>query len=289
MSRKDIRSSTINTSSNDDLPLSRSVNGSQIGTAGTDPVAESPVELESSASRTIQQSPASQTAPSNFSLSPSSAPPMSAISLPGRAMSMISTTSSRDHLTGAPAHLFENPQGAGLRIAVTEALNVLSRGGSVYRVMVTGQVMLLARDVNSSSVRLRMSNAQQLEKIAPNDLYLQPAADGDYTLDVAAAEAASQSGNPLTIFRYQFEVTSDNLLEYAPITVKPQWKCETNRTLLVVEYHANPTSILARPAADRADLSPFDSDADITSLRDLAIAVPLTSTGVSELRLRWDS
>jgi hypothetical protein len=256
----------------DDMPLSKLIEQQQALEAGNNP----PTTVTPTI---ISTSPSS----SPFNESPFSSP-LKTPATHERAMSMLSTSSSRDVLgaTGSGASPFEQPHGEGLRASLTETVNVMAKGGDVTRVMVTGEISLSLRAASiSGPLRLRLTAYEQLEKSAPNTHYLTPLdnAPGEYTLDAAALASASANG-PVAVLRYHLHVPDGSLqhTDLSPVHLHPQWKCEPTTTSILISYRAVATSRLASS-------SPFDESPE-THLRDVTLHVPITSSHVGGVQTK---
>jgi hypothetical protein len=198
----------------------------------------------------------------------------------GRAMSMMSTSSSTAQMSALPTNPFSNSTAPGIRVSVTETVHVLAKGGTVDRVMVTGEISLLVRDVNPSSpLRLRIGHHQGLEKSAPNAQYLKavPNVPGEYTIDIQAFSVLSSSASPVVAFKYQSHVEQEHASGYIPIEIKPVWRCSPTRTDLLLQYGPNPASKFASPFEPASSATSSSLSPSSLTLEDVSFIVPVTS------------
>lgn len=213
-----------------------------------------------------------------------------------KAGSILSTSSSQQNLAQAAANPFQatgaatsaTSAGGALRASILETVNVLFRGGSIVRVLITGEISLSSKNVdfaaleagnNGGQLRVRIDNFERFEKFAPNHAVLSSAsaaAPGEYTLSTTALEAAKDGIN--TIFKYQLRTEGD-LAAYVPVEINPQWKLDPAQKQIsfLMTYHGNPGCGLTRVISD----DPFGSAADeapssaSTLLQDVYFNVPI--------------
>ena len=200
----------------------------------------------------------------------------------GRGSSILSKSSSREVFSppdsATVANPFENMEGNGLRASIVETLNVLSKTGQVPKVMVTGEIALLLTASSASSFKLRLIQGQNLNKLAPNGAILQ--SSGQQLFDVNAS-ALGSSSSPVTVLKYQLSIPQEEAQKYIPLNVYPMWKCEESQTSILISYSLNASSIFA----GNEGASPFDdSPASQTTLSDLSLLVPITSSDTSNLQ-----
>ena len=207
------------------------------------------------------------------------------VASPGRAGSILSTSSSQQNLAYSARSPLGDSSASGFRASILETVNVLFAGGQVQRVMITGEVSLAMRDVNISSgnVRLRISNFGHLDKTAPNNAVLS-GSSGEYTINTSAL--LSSNTPAITVFKYTVKLDpSADTKAFVPIEVNPQWKIEPNQTSFLLAYSGNPNSRFSSGEA-----SPFGDDdgagAAPSVLHDVAFSVPVTSTGVSNMQTK---
>ncbi|SCZ99837.1 BZ3501_MvSof-1269-A2-R1_Chr12-2g03521 [Microbotryum saponariae] len=185
-----------------------------------------------------------------------------------RAMSMMSTTSR----FGGAADPFEHESSPGLRANIVETVNVLSKGGEVTRVMITGEVHLSYRADSSataaSPLRFRIAQFDQFEKAAPNTTYISPVAGGFPGEFEVLPALAAQHGSTVVVLKYQVRIGAGQESRYNPLSVKALWKCEPTQTKLIISYKAN--------VLPSSSSSPFGEDEE-EPLRDLEFSAPLAA------------
>jgi hypothetical protein len=170
-----------------------------------------------------------------------------------------------------------------LRAAITETVNVLSKGGEIQRVMITGEIALSYRKDPTSvneidPLRIRIANFEQFEKAAPNSAYLSQIADapGEYTI-LPSLLNNNSSAHATTVLKYQLHVAAGSERQFVPLHVKALWKCEAGQTRIIVSYSGNPTARLAE-----REQSPFggeedDDEASRVRLEDVSFGVPMST------------
>lgn len=204
------------------------------------------------------------------------------MSSPGRAGSILSTSSSQQNLAASAQSPLAGRASAGFRASILESVNVLFAGGQVQRVMITGEISLVMRDVSpSGDVRLRISNFGSLDKTAPNHSVLS-GSSGDFTINT---QALAGSPTPATtVFKYTVKLDpSADLKAFVPVEINPQWKIEPNQTSFLLAYNGNPASKFSSGEA-----SPFgDDDTGAPSvLHDVFFSVPITSSTASNMQTK---
>ncbi|GJN93821.1 hypothetical protein Rhopal_006879-T1 [Rhodotorula paludigena] len=176
---------------------------------------------------------------------------------PGRAMSIMSASSSLHTAAPARPDPFAASTGPGLRVSVTETVNVLLKAGEVTRVMVVGEVGVSLRTAEldaSKTVKLRLSGLDACEKSAPNAAYLASAdGAGDFTLSPSFASTTQGATTP--VLKYQLSSTLATPA-VAPLVIKPTWRCEPGLARAIVTYGLSAQSPLATAELDdlRLDL-----------------------------------
>lgn len=249
--RRDVRTTTYQPTIPDDVPLAQVL-------------------------RDQRSREASATAEQSSTLTPPISPTgPSFAAADGRAMSIMSTTSS-SHLA-ARHDPFAESTTPGLRASIVETVNVLSKAGEVQRVMITGEISLSHRPTTNAQgpMRIRIASFEQLEKAAPNSVYLQPIADspGEYTV----LPSLSSSSSTATVLKYQLHIPAVAEADFVPLKVKAAWQCVQGQTRVIVQYSSNPASALYAAAA--AEASPFGDDDDTQGrLEDLTLALPVNSS-----------
>lgn len=208
------------------------------------------------------------------------ASPTASTFVPERANSMLSTVShgTTRTATGGPDP-FQHATTPGLRATITETVNVLSKGGEVNRVMVTGEIALSHRIDPSSSagrdgLRIRIARFQEFEKAAPNSAYISPIADapGEYTI----LPSLHSSGHTSTVLKYQLHIAEGTEASYVPLNVKALWQCQEGQTRVIINYSTNAQARIA----EKAEASPFGGDEDeemAPELEELSFAVPVSA------------
>lgn len=168
----------------------------------------------------------------------------SATGTPGRAMSVMSGTSSLGPSTsstsGAPrVDPFAGSTTPGLRASVTESVSALLKGGEVTRALVTGEVALSHRASSPSSdaageVQLRVTGLESADKVAPNGAFLHSSSGGAGEYALAPAFAASTGGTTTPVLKYALSPAASNVVP--PLSLKPTWRVEPGLARAIVAY-----------------------------------------------------
>lgn len=242
---------TYNPSMADDVPLAKIIEAQR-----------------QSAAAAAEHSAISRSSTLQFTSSPTG----SMFPLNDRANSIVSTTSSTAHLPRIDP--FEHATGPGLRASITETVNVLLKGGTITRVMVSGEISLshrLAPGASPGELKIRIAQFEQFEKAAPNSAFLTPLggdAPGEYILSPALSQ--QPGGATATVLLYQLHVPEGHESDFVPLQVKASWKCDEGLTRVIVLYQPNGTAKLAR-----GEWSPFGEE-ESAKLEDVVFQVPVS-------------
>ncbi|KAM0786147.1 hypothetical protein ACM66B_006955 [Microbotryomycetes sp. NB124-2] len=259
--RRDVRATTYNPTIPDDVPLAQVIEQHRSRESSAD---GAPLGSGSGSGLHV----ASPVSPSGFGGGAE------------RANSMLSTMSGGTARSGFGSDPFEHATSPGLRAAIVETVNVLSKGGESGRVLVTGEIMLSHRidssrpESASVGARVRIANFEQFEKAAPNPAYLSPVANspGEYLL----LPSLSRAARTVTVLKYQLHIAPGQESTVAPVTVKALWKCEPGQTRVILNYAANALSSLGH--AGVAEQSPFGEDDEYSQVKieNVQFAVPVS-------------
>lgn len=249
--RRDVRTTTYNPVIPDDVPLGR--------------LLEQQRAQEASALSTPSRMPSIP-----FTSSPTGA------MFGERANSMLSVASTVGGRVGV-VDPFEGATTPGLRASIVETVNVLSKGGVVSRVMITGEISLshrLAAGASTDGVRIRIAHFEQFEKAAPNSAYLSPVPDspGEYLVSPSLSTTPSSA----VVLKYQLHVPAGSEDAFVPLHVRANWRCEPTQTRVMVVYAPNPSAKLASSGEE----SPFGEEEE-ARLGDVSFQVPMSVNAVT--------
>lgn len=173
--------------------------------------------------------------------------------------------------------------------SVVEKVHVHTQAGEVFKMMVTGEVILTlenTREDEEASTEpspkralLRLDELQSLDKHVPNPAYLSnvQGADGCYWVDLESLSAAVQQMNSATstrgqgivVLKYQVKTDSEEAKQtMIPLLIQPAWKCEPHQTSLLINYKANAHCKLAATSSS--------SDPTLSQLGELSFLVPVS-------------
>jgi hypothetical protein len=153
-------------------------------------------------------------------------------------------------------------QSRGLRASISETVNIMTKGGEVTKILVTGEISIkyhfpTIRD-HSHPIRIRIKNFETLEKSAPNTSYIRPVPDcvGQYDIDTGLLSLAG--GTSVVIMKYQARINPESRNAYVPLHVILHWKCEPNLTSLALSYQVNPECKLTGNLSELSFVVPVD-------------------------------
>lgn len=166
-----------------------------------------------------------------------------------------------------------SPSRGGLRASIIETINAMTKSGSVTKLFITGEITFSYIDDQSnnngfssirergegspSSLRIRINNFGALEKFVPNTSYLRavvPEGDDNNNnglFDIDTSLLSLTGGMPVAVIKYQVHVDPESRNSYLPLQIVPQWKCEPDKTSLVITYQINPECKLVTTEANK--------------------------------------
>ncbi|CAG8496973.1 13234_t:CDS:2 [Racocetra fulgida] len=152
----------------------------------------------------------------------------------------------------------------GLNASILETVNIISKGGDVTKLLVTGEISVTYNDSiirdNSTPIQIRINNFDTLEKAVPNTSYLSSASEvpGVYDLNIGLLSLAGST--PVVVMKYQLHVDPQHKSAFVPLHVTPKWKCESNQTSLVISYEVNPEFRLSGTLTELSFIVPVDGE-----------------------------
>ncbi|PWZ01518.1 hypothetical protein BCV70DRAFT_198949 [Testicularia cyperi] len=189
---------------------------------------------------------------------------------------------------------FENSTStAPIKASLNERVNVIFTGRDISKVMVVGELSVSVAQTLvglTEPLHVRVEAFEQLEKAAPNPVFLRPVPQGnvpgEYLLDVKALlEQGATSGVPgspaqAVVLKYQLHISDSRKDLYVPLHLHAQWRCEPHQTSFLMTYAANPACKLHEGAA-RGDATASTSTP--TTIQDLQVAVQIAPSTVTNI------
>lgn len=162
-------------------------------------------------------------------------------------------TSAFSPATISTTHMSPVVHAVPLSARVVERTNVMWVNGALTRVMVVGEIHLtmLAAGPTSGRARIKITHADQLEKVAAHPDVLAEVAGAPHIYELDLGEL-SRAGNDVVALRYQLHTSPDTYAQWAPILLEPQWRCEPQQSSLLLNYRVNSASHLAARAPHAA-------------------------------------
>ncbi|EPB81479.1 hypothetical protein HMPREF1544_11798 [Mucor circinelloides 1006PhL] len=168
-----------------------------------------------------------------------------------------------------------------INVYITETVHVLSRAGEAEKSVVWGEIGIDYRGPAASATPIcfQINHQQSLDSIETTDYA--DVLDG-YTLQdnifkintQLYHENVSTLETPVAIcIKYQTK------LDHLPITVKPIWKCEADKSRLLVKYHSNV------PATTALNKVMFVTS--VTGNVQNALSIPAGELVLSQNRIKW--
>ncbi|KAL9539636.1 hypothetical protein MBANPS3_010152 [Mucor bainieri] len=168
-----------------------------------------------------------------------------------------------------------------INVYITETVHVLSRAGEAEKSVVWGEIGIDYKGpaVSATPICFQISHQQPLDSIETTDYV--SVLDGYNVQDSIFKintqlyhENVSASENTVAVcIKYQTK------LDHLPIIVKPIWKCEPEKSRLLVKYHAN------APATATLDKVMFVTS--VTGNVQHALSIPAGELVLSQNRIKW--
>jgi hypothetical protein len=129
-----------------------------------------------------------------------------------------------------------------ITVNIAETVHVLTKSGEVIRSVVTGEVSLTYHgpsEVPSKPVCIKLINTEHIERLAPNPSYISnvDGHPGVFKLDIGMFSRAG--GNPVVSLKYQIKMDGPSAASVAPLIVRPIWKLEDSKSMLLVKYNGS--------------------------------------------------
>lgn len=127
-----------------------------------------------------------------------------------------------------------------INVYITEIVHALSHVGEAEKSVVWGEIGIDYKGpaVSATPICFQINHQKSLDTIETTDYasvmdgYTMH--DNIFKINTQMYHENNNADNPVaTCIKYQAK------LDYTPITVKPIWKCETEKSRLLVKYHAN--------------------------------------------------
>ncbi|CAG8670607.1 13694_t:CDS:10, partial [Acaulospora colombiana] len=150
----------------------------------------------------------------------------------------------------------------GLHAIISETINVMSKRGDIVKIFVTGEISISYNfptiEDHSTPIRIRIKNFEALEKFVLNTSYMRDVPESPGLYDIDTSSFSLLGGAPVAVMKYQLKIDHTNRNLFVPLQVIPQWKCDPNLTLVMINYQANPECLLSGKLTDLSFIIPVD-------------------------------
>ncbi|GAN00718.1 hypothetical protein MAM1_0002c00140 [Mucor ambiguus] len=168
-----------------------------------------------------------------------------------------------------------------INVYITETVHVLSKAGEIEKSVVWGEIGIDYKGPAESATPIcfQIDHQQSLESIESTDyanvLDGYNLEDNIFKINTQLYhETFSTLENSVAVcIRYQIK------LNHLPITVKPVWKCEAQKSRLLVKYHSN--------APPTATLDKVMFATSVTGNVQHALSIPAGELILSQNRIKW--
>ncbi|KAG2228853.1 hypothetical protein INT48_001418 [Thamnidium elegans] len=160
-------------------------------------------------------------------------------------------------------------------VHITETVHVISKGGKAEKSVIWGEVSIQYKGPNESATPIcfQINHPTKLDKVDATEFV--SLLDG-YEQDTFMMNTQLlSSGQSVVCVRYQVKLAADHL----PLTVKPMWKCDTEKSRLLVKYHKH------------SDLPTLENVVFVTSITgnvQNALSIPAGELMLSQKRIKWN-
>lgn len=157
-----------------------------------------------------------------------------------------------------------------------ETIHVLSRGGKAERSVIWGEVSLQYKGPSESATPIcfQIQHPVQFDKIETTD-FVSISEESDHNTTFVIHTQHFPSEKSVICVKYQVKLAEDHL----PLTVKPMWKCDTDKSRLLVKYHKH------------SALPPLENVvfvASVTGNVQNALSIPSGELILSQKRIKWN-
>jgi hypothetical protein len=163
-----------------------------------------------------------------------------------------------------------------INVHITETVHVLFRGGEVDKSIVCGEIVIEYKGPTESATPICFQILQSIKFDSVELTDFVSVLDG-YTLEdnffKINTQLIQQRDNTVCI-KYQYKLDKDRV----PLTVKPMWKCDTNKSRLLIKYHKH-----AQTAALENVMFVTSMTGDVQN----ALSIPAGELVLSQKRIKW--
>ncbi|KAI9487268.1 MAG: Muniscin C-terminal mu homology domain-containing protein [Benjaminiella poitrasii] len=167
-----------------------------------------------------------------------------------------------------------------INVHITETVHALSRGGIPEKSIVWGEVGLQYKGPRETAhlVCFKLNYNEKLESIETTKyidiLDGHTLDDKVFKINTQLFDDREEVKDPIVCVRYQAVLNGDRL----PLTIKPIWKCDSDKSRLLVKYHKN------------TNISSMENVLLVTSITgnvQNALSIPAGELILSQNRIKW--
>lgn len=178
---------------------------------------------------------------------------------------------SQEKIVEEQAFSDELPQ---IDVQIAETIHVLSKGGEAEKSVIWGEISIQYQGPTDSATPIcfQMNHPTKLEKVETTEFV--ELMDGYEHNTFKIHTELINHGQYTVCVKYQAKLANDRL----PLTVKPMWKCDTDKSRLLVKYHKH------------SDLPPLENvvfGTSITGDVQNALSIPAGELILSQKRIKW--
>ncbi|KAI8583132.1 hypothetical protein K450DRAFT_224366 [Umbelopsis ramanniana AG] len=144
----------------------------------------------------------------------------------------------------SPNHHTDNASAEMPRVTVNiaETVHVLTRSGEVTKSVVTGEISLTYQrptQTPSKPLCIKLINIDHIERLAPNPSYISSVDGHNGVFQLNVDMFSKVAGNPVVSLKYQIKMDGPSAASVAPLIVRPIWKLEDSKSMLLVKYNGS--------------------------------------------------
>ncbi|KAJ3105026.1 hypothetical protein HDU97_008634 [Phlyctochytrium planicorne] len=133
-------------------------------------------------------------------------------------------------------------QNISIDATITETINLLLRDGEIEKLLVSGEVSVLAQgaSTDSGTCRAVLQGADGIEKVVVNSDYAShPDPSDESTVELNLGRIASAGSDPVTVLKYKLKIDPSDYEQYAPVFFTSFWKRDPTHSSFLLAYQFN--------------------------------------------------
>lgn len=140
----------------------------------------------------------------------------------------------------------EETKAPQLKADIAETVHVLTKAGEVVRSMITGEISLTYRGhAMDKPVCFQVANIEHIDRLVPNHNYISEVNGHSGVFRINEDMFSKVGGKSVVCLKYQLKMQDSNAAPVAPLIVKPIWKLEDDKSMLLIKYNGSTEGLTA--------------------------------------------